>query len=49
MDKKPYNTPELKPLGDITELTKGQGWHGSDDQFWCFSWGDDDRPPGISG
>jgi hypothetical protein len=34
MDKKEYTAPELTFLGDVEELTKGEGWRGSDDQFW---------------
>lgn len=41
MDKKPYETPELKRLGDVTELTQGDGWDGTDDQWWRFHWGED--------
>jgi hypothetical protein len=42
MEKKEYTTPELSLLGDVEELTKGEGLRGSYDQVWLFSWG---RPP----
>lgn len=41
MDKKEYTTPELTLLGDVEELTKGQGWQGRDDQFWFIHYGTD--------
>jgi|SaaInl4_150m_RNA_FD_contig_21_1672166_length_226_multi_3_in_0_out_0_1 hypothetical protein len=37
--KKAYSAPKLRSLGNITELTQGQGWHGSSDSWWIFSWG----------
>ena len=39
MEKKEYSTPELTLLGDVEELTKGQGLHGSDDQMFFIQWG----------
>jgi hypothetical protein len=35
--KKTYTAPKLTELGDITELTHGQGWKGSSDSVWIFS------------
>lgn len=42
-EKKDYITPELTPLGDIEEITKGQGWRGHADQLWILPifWGVD--------
>mgnify|MGYP006311597711 CR=1 FL=1 len=37
--KKTYTAPKLVELGNITELTHGEGWNGSSDSFWIFSWG----------
>lgn len=45
MGKKEYTTPELKLLGDVEELTRGEGFSGSDDQFYFFSWGSNDPDP----
>jgi hypothetical protein len=33
MEKKPYSTPELKVLGDVAQITQGQGWSGSSDTW----------------
>jgi len=41
MDKKEYTAPELTLLGDVEELTKGEGLKGSDDQWWFITWGTD--------
>jgi len=41
MDKKPYIEPELTLLGDVEDLTKGEGIRGSDDQWWFIRWGTD--------
>ena len=45
--KKPYETPTLEEIGTVEALTGGQGWHGDDDQWWFFTWGEN-RPPGSS-
>jgi hypothetical protein len=39
--KKHYEIPELELLGDIEELTQGEGCQGNDDQWWFFRWGED--------
>ncbi|WP_143305767.1 lasso RiPP family leader peptide-containing protein [Marispirochaeta aestuarii] len=36
---KKYESPQLVILGDIAELTRGEGWRGNSDSFWIFSWG----------
>jgi hypothetical protein len=41
MEKKEYKAPELTLLGDVEELTKGEGLHGRDDQFWFVRFGTD--------
>ncbi len=40
-EKKAYSKPDVKALGSLEDLTHGQGWLGSDDQWWGFSWGTD--------
>ncbi len=37
--KKVYEAPRLSVLGEIAEVTQGQGWQGSADNLWIFSWG----------
>ena len=37
--KKVYAAPRLVLLGEITDLTRGEGWRGSSDSWWIFSWG----------
>ena len=34
-----YESPSLSRLGSIDEFTRGEGWNGSADSFWIFSWG----------
>ena len=41
INKKAYETPELVTIGDVQEITKGEGFWGSDDQFWFIHWGTD--------
>jgi hypothetical protein len=41
MEKKEYIAPELTLLGDVEEITKGEGCQGNDDQWWFFHWGTD--------
>ena len=31
MEKKPYSSPELIVLGDVAQITQGQGWRGNAD------------------
>jgi hypothetical protein len=37
-DEKEYTTPELTPLGNVEELTKGTETRGTADQMWFFHW-----------
>lgn len=41
-----YQPPVLDEVGSVRELTLGQGFKGSADQVWIFSWGED--KPGLS-
>lgn len=38
MEKKTYISPELKVLGDVAQITQGNGWRGNADtwQLLCF-------------
>jgi hypothetical protein len=40
MEKKEYLPPDLSELGDVEEFTKGQGFCGSDDQWWFIHYGE---------
>jgi len=42
--KKVYQSPKLIKLGNITEITQGQGRSGNADSWWFISWG-----AGVSG
>lgn len=44
MDKKLYTIPELTLLGEMDEITKGEGSAGNDDQWFFFRWGEDPDP-----
>lgn len=44
MAKKEYSKPELTFMGDVEELTKGEGFGGSSDQFWRIRWGPEEDP-----
>jgi len=41
MEKKVYTAPELTLLGEVEEITKGEGVRGNDDQWWFIRWGTD--------
>lgn len=40
-----YESPRIEEVGSVRELTLGEGWKGSADQLWIFSWGE---KPGLS-
>jgi hypothetical protein len=41
LEKKEYIQADLTLLGDVEEITKGEGLRGSDDQWWFIHYGTD--------
>ena len=37
--KKVYVKPQVEVLGEVADLTLGEGWIGNADSVWTFSWG----------
>lgn len=40
-EKKIYIEPQLNVIGEVEELTQGEGLRGDDDQWWFIQYGTD--------